>query len=58
MIELPPQLRDKISIVTIKHTKETRHTKFTVLGIGKKKKKHQLNWQVIKCKECDVTLGS
>lgn len=51
-------LQDKISVAQIKHFEKTGHRKFTVLGIGKKKKKHQLNWQVIKCKECDVTLGS
>ena len=56
-MNLPKQLQNKISIVVTKHTKETGHTKFTVLGIGKNKKKHQLNWQVIKCKECNKSIS-
>ena len=57
VIFLPKQLQNKITIVTISHTKKTGHTKFTILGISKNKEKRQLNWQVIKCKECGSSIS-
>lgn len=58
MIPLPKALQNKVNVQIMKHNKDTGHTKFTILGLAGKTKKHQLNWQVIKCKECDMTLGS
>lgn len=57
-MQIPIQLKNKTNMLIFKHKEETGHTKFTILGQGGKKKKHQANWQAIKCKECDVTLGS
>jgi len=41
-----------------KHKEETGHTKFTVLGQGNNRKKHQVNWRLVKCKECGENIGT
>jgi len=46
-----PALGSKLTNRMMKHKKETGHTKFTILSRDKKRKKHQLNWQIIKCKQ-------
>ncbi len=44
-------LESTMTIAMFVHREKTGHTKFTILG-GGKKRKHQINWQIIKCKEC------
>lgn len=55
-IILPKILQNHITIVINRHTEKTGHTKFTVLGLDRKRKKHQKTWQVIKCKECNKSI--
>ena len=54
---IPKQLQSGPSLRILKHKEKTGHTKYTILGIGKNKKKHELNWQVIKCKECNKSIS-
>lgn len=55
-MQIPKQVQGSLNPRIIKHQEKTGHTKYTILGQGKNKKKHQLNWQVIKCKECEEVI--